>query len=409
MARYLDPVKAELFSGEIEGTRIRRNAGRIEFEAFNFDLFKGALEGIVSLHPDIPRSHYSGIVGTACSNAAKTGKISAPAVLAALKQQEADFLRKPLRQFYLLSQISIPRTIALPKRTRVRGATVAFTPALRKKEREEQLKFLSKPSAAKGTEHPTEYTFVRTSATGRTEHASGERALDDLDLLRSFWNFGLNVGTRSRLSWPERHEPVNQVLLGPIHTLHEPSGEVAGRTWWYDAAFRPVVQSGDFASTFSRCRDYQRKIVARLTDHPYRDVVESALIRYVRALDLSDAQDAFLRLWSLLETLTAESTHKIVVKRGAALVKPFQVSHHLLDVLRLRRNEHVHLDKRHPNESAAMFNLKFFTERLLRYHIVNQFHFQSIAEAAAFLDHAAAVDQLPTGMKRMRQAAKFFK
>ena len=55
-----------------------------------------------------------------------------------------------------------------------------------------------------------------------------------MDLLRGMWNLRLNSAARSSSG---KRKPVNVLQLGPLHSLHEPNGELATDRYWYDANY----------------------------------------------------------------------------------------------------------------------------------------------------------------------------
>ncbi len=68
------------------------------------------------------------------------------------------------------------------------------------------------------------YSPVRVSVRARSEHEAYEKATGALDLLRGIWNLRLNSAARSSSG---KRKPVNVLQLGPLHSLHEPNGELA--------------------------------------------------------------------------------------------------------------------------------------------------------------------------------------
>ena len=77
------------------------------------------------------------------------------------------------------------------------------------------------------------YTAVTISTQGRSQAEAGLAALDALNLQRGFWNLALNLNLWDR-PINQRRKPVNTVLLGPVHSLHHPNGELVPRGIWFD-------------------------------------------------------------------------------------------------------------------------------------------------------------------------------
>ncbi len=68
------------------------------------------------------------------------------------------------------------------------------------------------------------YSPVRVSVRARSEHEAYEKATGALDLLRGIWNLRLNSDVRSSSG---KRKSANVLQVGPLHSLHEPNGELA--------------------------------------------------------------------------------------------------------------------------------------------------------------------------------------
>lgn len=147
----------------------------------------------------------------------------------------------------------------------------------------------------------------------------------------------------------------------------------------------------------------------RLAQVPYRSEIEGALIRYVRALDSADLNDAFLRLWSLLEYLT-DSTHdpyKVATRRAAFMFADRERSQLVLAHLTNHRNRFVHVGSDTDDIESLVFQLKRYVDALLFFHIGNHFDFHSRAEAARFMDLPTDKSELDLRINRLRHAKRY--
>ncbi len=68
---------------------------------------------------------------------------------------------------------------------------------------------------------------------GRSPAEAMDRALEALDLRRGMWNFALNRGRGATFPAPSRG-PINEVLAGPLYSLHHRDGSLATEYDWYD-------------------------------------------------------------------------------------------------------------------------------------------------------------------------------
>jgi hypothetical protein len=160
---------------------------------------------------------------------------------------------------------------------------------------------------------------------------------------------------------------------------------------------------------FERILAFAASLRARLASLPYRKDIERALIRYVRALDSADLNDAFLRLWSLLEFLT-DSTHdpyKVATRRAAFMFTDHVRSQLVLSNLTNHRNRFVHVGSETEDIESLVFQLKRYVDALLLFHLGNRFGFDTRPEAARFMDQPPDKMELTLRIKRLQQARKF--
>ena len=140
----------------------------------------------------------------------------------------------------------------------------------------------------------------------------------------------------------------------------------------------------------------------------YRAEIREALIRYGCALDLSDHESAFIKLWSALELLTgSEGRHDDVVRRCSFLCDDVEIYRLILQQLRRRRNEIVHSSLESRQTSQLLSQLKRFVETLIAFHIRNSIHFKNLTEAAQFLDLPAEPDKLKNRISQYRRALRY--
>ena len=154
---------------------------------------------------------------------------------------------------------------------------------------------------------------------------------------------------------------------------------------------------------------FAKNLRTRLSNLPYREDIESALIRYVRALDSADLNDAFLRLWSLLEYLTDSTNdpYKVATRRAAFMFADRDSSHLVLSNLTNHRNRFVHVGSETEDIESLVFQLKRYVDALLLFHLGNRFGFASRTEASLFMDLPPNKDELDLRIRRLQQARRF--
>lgn len=334
----------------------------------------------------MPEPEKSRIVGAALRQIATGPEITAGAILGVIGKLEHAFLTSQPIPYVLATTLSVHSSLRLPRRS-VGGATLTATslfPPTFQAVRDNLVLHIKPLQLATA---PDGYQAIRVHLYARSPAEAAQLALDKLDLLRSIWNLHLHNG-RFKVTDGRRNDPVNQIVLGPFHSLHHPSGELATNTFWYEPGYRfppSPLKLNDLAEGLWRFESDVRTALKRLA---YRTTMEQALLRYVRALDEHDWQKSFSRLWSLLEliTHTQQAKYDVTVRRACFLFEEHGYFRQLLEHLRENRNRATHDDEGTEDTEALMYQLKNIIENLLFRQIFNRLRFNSMAEWGEFLD-----------------------
>lgn len=368
--------------------------------------FQIVLGGCVDFHPDVPAFERGRIVATVAHASDLQRPITTETLLRRCSKLENEYLALPIRSFRLLTEISIWWTIDVPK-TIVGKTTMIFKPKTTKGFGERSRLFAESKSAV-GFDLPPHYMRLSAHVLARTPHEAAECALNDIDLVRASWNLSLNRGKAWRHT-NGRPVPVNDIRLSPFHTLHDTEGTLATETYWYDPGYsKPAALFSDKAK-FIRLLAFAKKLRTRLSELPYRSEIEVALLRYVRALDSADLNDAFLRLWSLLEYLT-DSTHhpyKVATRRVAFMFANREQTLLVLTHLTNHRNRFVHAGSDADEIESLVFLLKRYVDSLFFFHLSNRLGFATRAEVANFMELPHEKEDIDQRIKRLREARKF--
>ena len=368
--------------------------------------FAIVLAGSLDFDPELPEFERKRIALKVAHDPAFPRPITADVLLKLCSKLEREYLARPKRSFRLLTEISLWWTVDVPT-TRIGETTLTFQPK-RSKGFAERAKLFQESRSNLGFELPSHYMQLSALVSARTPHEAAERALNDIDLVRASWNLSLNRGKAWRFSGG-RPAPVNDIRLSPFHTVHETDGKLATQTYWYDPGYSKPASLFSDKAKFSRLTAFAKNLRSRLGQLPYRSEIEQALIRYVRALDSADLNDAFLRLWSVLEYLT-DSTHdpyKVAARRAAFMFADRERSQLVLTHLTNYRNRFVHAGSETDDIESLVFMLKRHVDALLIFHLGNRFGFTSRAEAARFMDLPVTRAEIDVRLKQLRQARKY--
>jgi hypothetical protein len=323
------------------------------------------------------------IISAAVFEAGKK-KLSAGSILAEADKRQKEFLKTPFRRYVLMTEISL---FPFARGRRIQDDRITFRGA-----KPRNFDISSLESQIKNyvvVSRPTDYSWALVATRGRSIAEAHEKAIDALDGLRGIWNLYLNNGNDWRIS-NQLPRPVNRILLGPVQTLHFPSGQLAHENFWYDPGYvGPIGRthlSPDDLGAIIKFETFFRKQIRRLSDHSsFIDLI----VRYCRALDDRNLQTCFVSLWTLLEMLTgtdAGMSLDVTIKKTARHFKNPDV--HLLNLQHLRghRNRIVHRHEEPHQMEELVFHLKYYVESMILACALNRFRFGSIADFQKFLD-----------------------
>lgn len=334
----------------------------------------------------IPETEKRNIVWKGISAATARGEITEK-FLGDISREENSYKNLQLQKFVLVTNLSVNyfgelNKIKLPDQT-----TIIFNRFLPKKfSRKTVIEKIRRGKAVRKDEIPNNFVHVRVNVEARTIIEAYHKAIDALDLLRGIWNLYFNLGIGRRMSFGGTN-PVNKIVLGPIHTLHKSSGKLAVETYWYEPNYIKPLFPLSITNEYKKLKKYEKMIRGRIRKSSYATEIENSILKYTRALDERNFNNAFLALWSLLENLTGSiASYDDVIKRTLFLYKDKEFHKLILEHLRSYRNKTIHTgDSIFEGMETLVYQLKGYVEMLLRFHLYNNLKFNDIKESAEFL------------------------
>lgn len=368
--------------------------------------FSIILGGYIVFNDEIPETEQKRIILKATLPPYLTRPITENSLLESCSLLEKEYLAQPKNAYRILTEVSLQWTINVP-RIRIGDVSLTFKPKLNKAYRE-RARLANDVKWDLNFELPHSYMRVSAFVYARSTYEAAQKSLDAVDLVRASWNLALNRGKTWRYS-SGRTPPINDIHLSPFHTVHKADGSLATNEFWYEPRYSKPAQIFTDKTKFERVLAFARNLRIGLSKLKYREDIESALIRYVRALDTTDLNDTFLSLWSLLEYLTDSSntTYKVTTRRAAFLFADRESSNLVLSNLTNHRNRFVHVGSESENIESLVFQLKRYVNALLLFHLGNRFGFASRAEAAQFMDLPTSKSELDLKILRLQQARRY--
>lgn len=389
MASFAKNSLAEQLLTGIDSVKlVDHQTGKVSFKVgFDFETSHRLLEDLLALNSSIPDTELHRIVWQSMVASAKSGKITVQSFLAEAGRLEHQYLSCRPKRFVLLTQVSLSNFDKIAG-ARFSGGTISFPKSIPKAFSMARRAILIDAQHSLHTKAPANYRWVRVGVTEKSEAAAVELALKALHLLLGLWNLWLNKGTGFRRTFKGPRKPVNSISLGPIHTVHSPSGKIEREVWWYEPNyFAPIIPKSLGSDFQGMCR-FASVMRSRLRRIQYHEKLEGIIRYYNRALDEHDWSTSFIRLWQALEvaTHTINEPYSVTVRRTSFIYKDWQLRGNVLEHLREYRNKLVHFGDESESIESNLYLLKGYVEDMLMFHLNEGPRFSSMTEFAQFVN-----------------------
>ena len=379
------------------------------------------LSSMIQVDSDIPADAARGLVMKGFWAAARKRDWTKEYLLACVKKTVREYLKQEKKSHRLLATLNIKSNNNLPS-YRINGCYLRFSKGPPKKYRAARLRALREFSSQHDKTKEEFSFYVVANAADKSMNAAVEKMIIAIDLIRGIWN--LRINNKMAISFGARkNPPINKITLGHLHTVHnEWGGENEERFYCYQQDYFMNHKIINFAREFSSLSEpnlpdvlkFTKKVRGLLKKHNYREDVEHAIIRYVRALDTTDYNVAFINLWGILEFLTHAlpgDNHTKIVTRVSPYFRNSEYYKQVLEHLRLCRNDRVHSGittaTLEQNIEVSVYLLKDCVETLLWFHIRNQFKLKNLQEAAEFMDLSENEDVLKRQIELRESRIKY--
>ena len=403
--KWKNSFNPEIILGKLKEIRTL-DGEKASFSGFEYNEYIQVLKSMIDIGEGISSEIAHGLIMKGFHEAAKKPGLTKDSVLAAVKKTVREHLGKPNEPYWLLTTLNINFSNDLPKYS-INGCSIRFYKHLPKKYRKARKSMLSEVSSWLIDEDESFSYYVVAHISDKTAHEAVEKMLDAIDLLRGIWN--LHTNKSMVLSFGGRKKPINQITIGALHTLHDKNGAKLTDTFWYEPEHYKNHSKVDFSKSSYKTLEFTKNVRKALRKNSYRENVESAIIRYTRALDSQDYNAVFIKLWSVLEGLThtLKDSYDKTIKRAVFQYSDREYNRQVLEHLRQYRNRSVHLGAGENDIDTHVYQLKSYVEQLIRFHITNHFKFESMSEAARFMDLQPDKGALKKQIKLCQAGIKF--
>ena len=419
MAQWDRRYNPSILVQELEKSRSINSEGRAQFGGFGIMTISPKLEAMICINPEITLEDKHEIVQQSIFNVANSGVLLPEAILVEINRLEKDYLSSRKHNYIIATSLSIDKYRHKLSNLQIDNNKITFSVSLPKsfvkaiKDQQSVISFTVEKKL------PSNYLQARIFVRAKSVYWAVETALDSLNFFRGMLNYVINYGQQTFSFGVANRKPINKILLGPIHTLHKPNGEIAVKDiHWFEEEYQESLQPYYDNSIVNSVAQFDRiiktvyEIRKNIQKSKIKEELRNAILLYNNALDSYNYEVSYIKLWAALELLTAtgqDDNHKVTIRRAAFIFNnPEQEKMHL-ELLRNFRNNLVHRGYMNAKLEIFVYDLKLYVEKLLRFLIFNQSRFESFSDVGYFLDRNIEPDKLDQNSKLINFAKKINK
>lgn len=384
---------------KINSIRKVNTDGSISYEAFSSIDAETALFTMLEFNINIPDIVKNRIFNTAKRNI-KHSALTKENFLYELNQELKKYLATKEKEFFLLTSISLAKPYPF-KKIEFNHCSIRILDNYPRKYSSRNN--FDKRWHLQDNHTPNEYAKVIIKVKAKSAYEASEKALDTLDILRSKLCLILNPGLS--ITFGNNTKPINIILLGGLHTLHEIDGKLAVDNFWYEPNYMKVKPF-----VIKNIKDKRKSfkwLLQKLTNHHFKKELEYALLQYVRSFDEKDYHNVIIKGWTAIEKLVAKNTNNydLIPKRISFLFEEVQYHKQILEHLREYRNINVHTGEKHYDISTHCYQLQRYFFQLIIFYLNN--NFKTLDKANSFLDLSTDLDTLKEKKSFIEKAINF--
>lgn len=268
---------------KLEKVTSRTKDGNVSYDGFDFHEASLLLYTLYNFPDDLPEADRKIFHNKSIFNTAKKGKLNPEQLLREIKRLYSEQKRLPDQKYFIATTLSIDR-FRLKTKFSSNGKLFFIEPYFPKSYHKEISLILDKVKYHLYCPPPTNYVCLRVGLIAKTTRTAYLIAIEEIDYIRGVWNLLLNKHMVMTLG-SGKQKPINEITLGPIHTVHLPGGYLVRDEWWYEPHYLGplnVYKNSKEPDWFKR-QIKDTNFAIRNT--PYAQQLKIAFIRYTRALD----------------------------------------------------------------------------------------------------------------------------
>lgn len=207
--------------------------------------------------------------------------------------------------------------------------------------------------------------------------------------------------------WGREWIPINVIRLGGVHSVHFPNGKTATEGVWFEPSYTEAFIYSPSDST--HVQKQVSTILRRIFKFKYAARFPDALLRYVRALDERDQNNALIKLWGALEVITNEETanYTKTVERCSFIFREYEYHKQVLECLREYRNQSVHAGDHSGDAKVHCYHLQYYFSQLIFFFLSKTPKFANFDEVNRFLDLPREKEKLRREKRVIEKALRY--
>lgn len=334
----------------------------------------------------------------------KSNQLTKPDEILSKFKKKCDEGLREKKKYFLLTSISLNNNYRL-KRRKINGCVINFYREIPKKYECARYELIEKHEKLHLTEQK-DYVFVSVSVLAPDVKTAFKNSIAALDTLRAILQLDFQKSIQLFSSNDKDKYSSNSVIsLGQVHTLHLDSGKNAWGNVWYEPDFinKEAIKIRNFPLT-------DKNLTLRLNSlnkSPFSAHLLSPLASYINALDHSEQEFRFMKLWSVIEKLVNSDDTNMVIKRVSFLYENRAINKEVLKSLRQARNINVHAGIKPLNVEMKNFSLCGYIEVLLNFFINNPFKYDNLNKVIDFISLPTELQTIDQQIKNLKMVKEF--
>ena len=242
MAQWHRKYNPSILVQELEKSRSINSEGKAQFDGFGMMTISPKLQEMICMNSEITHEDKHGIVMQSIFNAGRD-TLTAETILTEINQLEGAYLSSCEHNYIVVTSLSIDKNHHKLPNVKIDDNKINFSASLPKSFAKAIDNMQSIIYFTNKKKLPSDYLQARVSVRAKSVYLAAEKALDSLNFFRGILNFAINFGGQTFSFGGGYNKPINRILLGPIHTLHKPNGEIAVKdVHWFEQGYQEPLQ-----------------------------------------------------------------------------------------------------------------------------------------------------------------------